>query len=108
VTPLAKLWTFVGNWFIPLAAAWAVYVRNGLTDKPPPGAVVSRAYWGVVFTLLTLSVLIWTFALYVKQAKQNRAASIVPPNTTFEDASDRNAVISWGTVVVYVVCTLRR
>lgn len=102
--PLAKFWTFVGNWFVPLAAAWAVYVRNGLTDKPPQGAVVSRAYWGLIFTLIASAVLTWSFALYLKEAKRSAARLLAPPNTTFEEAGDRNAIISWGTVAFFAVC----
>ena len=83
--PLAKLWTFVGNWFIPLGAAWAVYVRNGLADRPAQGVSISRAYWGLTFSLLTLAVLVWSFALYAKDAKRTGSASIAPPNTTFEE-----------------------
>ena len=84
--PLAKLWTWTGQLFIPLAFAWAVYIRNGLDSAPPAdGVLVSRAYAGLVLTLAAATVLSWSFALYVRAARQRQAKVLVPPNTTFED-----------------------
>jgi hypothetical protein len=66
--PLAKLWTWIGQSFIPLAVSWAFYVRGGLpTDKPPTdGVLISRAYWGVLITLAVGIVLCAAFALYAR------------------------------------------
>ncbi len=100
----AKLWTWIGNLFIPLAIGWAVYVRGGLTDKPPStGVLVSRSYWGLLVTLIVGATLIWTLALYVQLAKRKQALILVPPNTTFEDDTARSRIISWGTVVAFAL-----
>jgi hypothetical protein len=102
--PLAKLWTFVGNWFIPLAAGWAVFVRGGLTETAAPGVRVSRAYWGLGFSLFTAAVLIAVFALYLRAARQRKDEPLVPPNTKFESSTDRSPLISWGTLIAYALC----
>jgi hypothetical protein len=102
--PLARLWTWVGNLFIPLAVGWGVYVRGGLTDKPPPnGVLVSRAYWGLLVTLIVAAALIWTLALYVQLAKRKNALLLVPPNTTFEDEAVRSRTISWATLCAFAL-----
>jgi hypothetical protein len=102
--PLARLWTWVGNLFIPLALGWAVYVRGGLTDKPPPnGVLVSRAYWGLLVTLIVAAALTWTLALYVQLAKRKNALLLVPPNTTFEDEAARSRIISWATLCAFAL-----
>jgi hypothetical protein len=104
---LAKLWTWIGNLFIPLAIGWAVYVRNGLTDRPAPiGVLVSRAYWGLLVTLVAGAALIWAMALYVRFAKRKNALILVPPNTAFEDDTARSLIISWGTVFVFGISAL--
>src|ERR1700680_1319037 len=97
---LAKLWTWIGNTFVPLAIAWAFYMRGGLTDRLATGVLISRGYWGIVGTLIAGGTLLWTMVLYVRLAKQN-SAILVPPNTVFEDDANRNRVISWGTVLVF-------
>lgn len=105
--PLARLWTWTGQVFIPLAFAWAVYVRNGLDTAPPSdGVIISRAYAGLLMTLAAGMVLGWSFALYVAAAKQRRAKLLVPPNTTFEDKKDRNAIVSWATATVFAAAII--
>ena len=102
--PLARLWTWVGNLFIPLAVGWAVYVRGGLTDKPPPeGVLVSRAYWGLLVTLIVAAALTWTLAFYVQLAKRKNALFLVPANTTFEDEAIRSRTISWATLCAFAL-----
>jgi hypothetical protein len=103
---LAKLWTWIGNTFVPLAIGWAFYMRGGLTNPLPMGVLISRGYWGIVVTLIAGAGLVWTMALYVRLAKKNGALIVVPPNTAFEDDASRNRVISWGTVVVFAVAVL--
>jgi hypothetical protein len=105
--PLAKLWTWTGQVFIPLAIAWAVYVRNGFGEKvPPDGDLISRGYWGVLVTLVAGSALVWTCGLYIRMARKRRAVILMPPNTSFEDAKDRNSIISYGTGCVFAVAVL--
>ena len=105
--PLAKLWTWTGQLFIPLAIGWAIYIRNGVGEKAPPeGVLISRGYWGVLVTLLAGSALAWTCALYVREAKQRRARLLVPPNTTFEEGKERNPVISYATAGVFALAVL--
>ena len=105
--PLAKLWTWIGQLFIPLAIGWAIYVRNGFGDKAPPdGVLISRGYWGLLVTLLAGSALVWTCALYVRIARNRRARTLVPPNTAFEEAKDRNPAISYGTACVFALAVV--
>jgi hypothetical protein len=106
MVPLAKLWTFIGNWFIPLAAGWAVFVRAGLTEQPSEGALISRAYWGLLVTLVVGAVLSWVFALYAKDAVKIHGESLFPPNTSFEDKVDRNLLISRGTFALFATSLL--
>jgi hypothetical protein len=104
---LAKLWTWIGNVFIPLAIGWAVYLRNGLPGSPPPtGVLVSLGYWGLLISLFAAAGLTWSIALYVRLAKQNSSPILVPPNTMFEEAVSRNVIISWGTVVVFAIAVV--
>jgi hypothetical protein len=71
----------VGTYFVPLAIGSAVFVQNGLPrEKLEIGVTVSRAYWGLLATLLTVGILTWTCATYVKKAKTALAAILVPPN----------------------------
>lgn len=95
--PLAKLWTFVGQSFVPFAAAWIYFVRNGSNE----GVLISKAYFGVLITLCVGAVLVWTLALYVRAAKLQHSSVIIPPNTTFEELGSRNLVVSWGTLIVF-------
>jgi hypothetical protein len=105
--PLAKLWTWIGQIFVPLAIGWAIYIRNGFGEKfPPDGVLISRGYWGVLITLLAGSALVWTLALYVDRARKSRARILVPPNTAFEESKDRSLVISYGTVLVFALSLL--
>lgn len=102
--PLARLWTWTGHLFIPVAVVWAFYVRNGLfADKPPTeGAAISRAYWGLLVSLAAGAVLSWTVALYASAAKGSHSTTIlIPANTTFEDETNRNLVISWASLCVF-------
>src|SRR5258705_2504028 len=105
--PLAKLWTWIGQLFIPLAIGWAIYVRNGFGEKiPPDGVLVSRGYWGVLLTRLAGGSLGWTGALYIRTARKRRARVLLPPNTAFEEVNDRNPVISYGTAFIFAVAVL--
>jgi hypothetical protein len=105
--PLGRLWTWTGQLFIPLAIGWAFYITNGIGDKSPPDAVlISRAYWGLLATLLAGSALAWICALYVGMAKKHFVRLLVPPNTTFEEAKDRNPAISYGTACVFALSVL--
>jgi hypothetical protein len=105
--PLAKLWTWIGQLFIPLAIGWAIYIQNGFGDKSPPdGVLISRAYWGVLVSLLAGAALAWTFSFYVRAAQRKRVKLLVPPNTAFEEAKDRSPIISYGTASVFVLCVL--
>jgi len=99
--PLAKFWTWLGNYFLPVAVAWAYFVRNG----PDEGVKISRGYWGLVVSMVVGTLLILALTLYIREARKAKA-TIVPPNTTFETESDRNLVISWGSVVTYFLTVL--
>jgi hypothetical protein len=102
--PLAKLWTWAGHTFIPLAVGWAVFVRGGLDGATAaPGAFISRAYWGLLVTFAAAGVLVWAFALYARAAKQTGSGTVIPPNTTFERNEARSPLITWATVVVFAV-----
>src|SRR5450759_4945916 len=96
--PLAKFWTFVGQSFVPVAAAWIYFIRNG----PNEGALITRAYFGLLLTLLVAAALIWSLALYVRAAKAKSLLPVIPPNTTFEDLKSRNLLLSWGTLIGFV------
>jgi hypothetical protein len=105
--PLARLWTWTGQAFVPAAIVWAVHIQKGLvTDPPPEGVLISQAYAGLIVTLIAGIVLMWCFALYARAARQRRATMLVPPNTMFEDKDERNAVVSWGTAVVFASAVL--
>jgi hypothetical protein len=105
--PLARLWTWIGQIFIPLAIGWAIYIRHGFGEKlPPDGVLISRGYWGLLIALLAGSALVWTCALYIRLARKRRALLLVPPNTAFEDAKDRSGVISYGTACIFALAVL--
>jgi hypothetical protein len=105
--PLAKLWTWIGQLFIPLAAGWAVYVRGGSSEiQPPEGVLISRAYAGLLLALAAGALLAWTAALYVAAAKRSHAQLLVPANTTFEEGDNRNLVISWATAAIFSMTVL--
>jgi len=105
--PLARLWTFTGQLFIPLALAWAVYARGGLAEAPPlEGVRVSRAYAGFLLALAAGAVLAWTAAMYVAAAKRSHRLVLVPPNTTLEEGVGRNIAISWATAVTFSIAVL--
>jgi heme/copper-type cytochrome/quinol oxidase subunit 2 len=95
MVPLAKFWTFVSQSFVPLAAAWIYFIRDGANE----GALISRAYFGLLVTLLVATALIWSLALYMRAAKVKNLTLTIPPNTTFEDMENRNRLISYGTLV---------
>jgi hypothetical protein len=101
--PLAKLWSWTGHAFILFAIGWAIFVRGGLSDKAlPEGVAISQGYWGLVVALIAANALILALALYVRAGKRAGITSLVPPNTNFEELEDRNLVISWGTVFVFL------
>jgi len=107
MTPLAKLWTWTGHAFILLAIGWVVFVRGGISDKiVPEGVAISRAYWGLLVTLIAGCSLAWTSALYVRAAKRDNAQILVPPNMKFDEISDRSLIISWGTACVFTTAIL--
>jgi len=107
MTPLAKLWTWIGQIFVPLAIGWAVFVRGGFSEiAAPEGVRFSRGYAGLVVTLIAGSALAWTWALYARLARKRSSAMLVPPNTAFEDARHRSAVISYGTAIVFAAVVL--
>jgi hypothetical protein len=102
MTPLAKFWTFTGNIFIPLAIGWVLFVRNAFGDKiPADGVLISRGYLGLLITLIAANLLLRTFTIYVELAKRWGEKSLVPYNSTFEDAKERNTFISYGTIFVF-------
>ncbi|MGC1862517.1 MAG: hypothetical protein WA733_15730 [Methylocystis sp.] len=104
---LARFWTWVGTLFIPAGFGWTLFVTNALPDKPSAiGLLVSRAYFGLLVTLIVAAALAWAAGLYVRLAKRARAPLLVPPNTTFEDETTRNRVISWGTVFVFLIAMI--
>jgi hypothetical protein len=100
---LAKTWTWIGQAFVPLAIGWGVYVRGGL-DGPhlEEGVLISRGYWGLLVTLAVGAALSIVAALYIRAARRAHAQTLVPPNTMLEE-TERNAVISWVTVAVFVL-----
>lgn len=105
--PFAKLWTWTGHAFVPLAIGWAYYARGGLdTSSPAEGALISRGYWGLLLSLGAAALLAWTCALYVRAARRNRSGAAVPPNTTFEDEQTRTPIISRGTAAVFVLAVV--
>jgi hypothetical protein len=105
--PLAKLWSWTGHAFILFAIGWAIFVRGGLSDKSlPEGVAISQGYWGLIVALIAANALIWTLALYVRAAKRENAKFLVPFNTNFEDLDDRNLIISWGSVTLFVIAVV--
>lgn len=101
--PLAKLWSWTGHAFILFAIGWAIFVRGGLSDKKlSEGVAISQGYWGLAVGLIAATTLASALALYIRAAKRAEARFLVPPNTNFEERDDRNLIISWGTVVVFV------
>jgi hypothetical protein len=97
--PLAKFWTFAGHLFIPLAMAWAYFVRTGSDE----GVLVSRGYWGLLVSLLVGIAMISALALHVEAARRTKAAILIPPNTTFEDENNRHSLISWLSLIIFFV-----
>lgn len=95
---LARLWTWIGHLFVPLAIGWAYFVSGG-----EEGIAISRGYWGLLLSLLVSAALISVLASYIWAARVARASIVVPPNMTFEDDENRNTMISWGTVVVFLL-----
>jgi hypothetical protein len=86
------------------AIGWTVFVRGGLSDKSiPEGVAISQGYWGLVVTLIAANALVWSFGLYVRAARREESKILVPPNTNFEELSDRSLIISWGTIVVFTI-----
>jgi hypothetical protein len=100
---LAKSWTWIGQAFVPLAIGWGVYVRGGL-DGPhlEEGVLISRGYWGLLVTLAVGAALSIVAVLYIRAARRAHVQTLVPPNTMLEE-TERNAVISWVTVAVFVL-----
>src|ERR1700733_4939944 len=103
---LAKLWTWIGQTFIPAAIAWAVYVRGGMTgERFEEGVLISRGYWGLLVALVVGILLATVGGLYVREAKRTAAKIVVPPNTMFEEAAT-NSLISWATAVIFSMAVL--
>ena len=107
MTAISRLWTWIGYAFIPTAIAWIYIVRNG-ADQPIPadGVIISRAYWGLAISLLAGAALAWTYGLYLREARADKAAPPVPANTSLESEGQRNPVVSWGTVIFFIVFVL--
>lgn len=100
--PLAKLWTWIGQLFVPIAFTWAYFVRNGADE----GVLISRGYLGLLASLAAGSALAWTLGSYLRLAKHSDIRPILPPNTIFEDPANRNTLISWGTLSVFAAVCL--
>src|SRR5271165_132506 len=91
--PLARVWTWIGQTFVPIALAWMIYVRNGLPAIPDkPGVIVSRAYLGLLISLFAGALLSWVYGLYVIQAKRSRRAPDLVSGATLEARFIDNAV----------------
>lgn len=104
--PLARVWTWIGQTFVPIALAWMIYVRNGLPAIPDkPGVIVSRAYLGLLISLFAGALLSWVYGLYVIQAKRGPREPLIPPNTTFEELNSRSLPISWLTSICFAIVT---
>ena len=104
--PLAILWTSAGSFFVPAAISWAFFALNGLGGQSATeGARIGRSFFGLIGALLAGSLLVWTAALYVRKAKEQRCRLLVPPNILFEDSA-RSPLISWGTVWVFALIVL--
>lgn len=101
--PFARLWTWAGHAFIPLAIAWAYFARGGGDTAVPAEALISRGYWGLLVSLGAAALLAGAWALYVRAARRSRNGACVPPNTTFEDEQNRSPLISWTTAAVFVL-----
>jgi hypothetical protein len=99
---VARLWTWIGQLFVPIAFAWAYFVRNG----PGEGVLISRGYLGLLASLAAGSALAWTLGSYVRLAKLRDIRPAIPPNTMFEDDANRSMLISWGTLVVFTAVCL--
>lgn len=103
MSPLAKVWTSIGQTFAPLATGWAVYVRGGLSsDHLEEGVLISRGYWGLLVSLVAGTALLVVAALYVREAKRRRKKSWIPTNTTF-DEKDQYLLISRVTSVAFAL-----
>ena len=48
---LAKLWTFTGEIYIPIALAWGAFVRGGTPGDFKEGVLITWGYWGVLLAL---------------------------------------------------------
>jgi hypothetical protein len=71
---LAKLWTWIGQTFVPLAVAWAVYARGGLPGEHiEEGVLITRGYWALLVTLVVGNGLSLVGALYVREARRTKA-----------------------------------
>jgi hypothetical protein len=106
LVPLAKVWTWTGSAFLTLVIGWAFYVNGVGEPSPAAGLRISRAYAGLVVTLLAGSTLAWSFALYVSQAHARGLNIKIPPNTLFEDKTERNTIVSRATIIVFAVAIL--
>jgi hypothetical protein len=104
MTELAKLWTWIGEMFIPIAIVWAFYVRGGLPGKVPEGVLISWGYWGLLVTLAVGATLVFIAALYVREGNRTGSAAIrVPPNTMFGAEGAGNHLISRGTAIIFTL-----
>ena len=105
--PLARMWTWTGQTYVPVAIAWMIYVRNGFPTTPDdPGVIVSRGYLGLLISLFAGALLSWIYGLYVIKARDLAREPFVPPNTTFEELNSRSLVISWLTASCFALITL--
>src|SRR4051812_42851429 len=100
--PLARLWTWIGQLFVPIAFTWAYFVRNG----PEEGVLISRGYLGLLASLAAGLALAWALGGYIRLAQRHAIRPAIPPNTMFEDDANRNTLISWGTLGVFATVCL--
>lgn len=105
--PLSRLWTWIGQSFVPVAFGWAFWMQGGLsTALPERGVVISWAYWGILITLAAGAALTWTAVIYAKLARRSNQTCLLPANTMFEEETERNALISWMTAATFALVTV--
>jgi hypothetical protein len=104
--PLAKLWTWIGQTFIPVAIAWAVYVRGGLAgEQIEESVLISRGYWGLLVALAVGTSLAIVALLYARETHRSKSRSCIPTNTTL-DETGKSIPISRGTAVIFILFVL--
>lgn len=100
---LAKLWTFIGQIYIPIALVWGFFVRGGTPGHFERSVLISWGYWGLLFALAVGATLVFIAALYVQKARRRGDGISVPPNTMFGPEAARNRYVVWGTAIFFVL-----